>query len=391
MKWATLTVAILFFSAFFAPATSAEVYFLKDGTCISGTEPTPLDDTFLSLQTLKGQAEIDRGEILICRGDVELRECYKKTLAGLEPGNLREAGKLAWWCRRKGLYTEMFGLLDTIFAADPKNRDLLGFVNEMVTSIDFGSFQARASLTPDSARKLLLASAKTGPTLTRIGEEILAALPDPLLTPVLLKELKSRKKNVQAVSLRVLGLTRPESALEPLIGAALFDGSKGTRELSLNALALYDDSRIVHPFLAGLRLNRSQFRLNAIEGLSRLADARVSGALIAALAPQKRTGSSSGTRAHIYSGTQTAAVTGFDPEVATAAVAASPIVTILQDGVTLDIKVFGAAIYQTTTLERRKIGGLLKKLNGIDYGTDFALWKEWWDRNRTRMLAKKGS
>jgi|GEM_PF-3093059 len=366
-----------------------EVYCLNDGSCLSGSSPAPLDDTFLSLETLNGPVEIDRNEILLYRSDEELKELFEHAKSTVDENDLDGHNKLAWWCRRKGLYEEMFGLYDEILGRDPKNRGANRFIAEMAATIDYRGFTARLDDNPRSIRELFESTARDGATLARIGESILARAPEGILLPLLLERLSSRSERQSGTALEILKRTRPASAREALVTAALFNKSDTLRQQALDVLCLYDDDRILYPFIATLRVNARNYRLNAMRGLARLADPRASGALIANLAPSKSSAAGRGARAHIFVGTQRAAVTGFDPQVATSAAIAAPVISTLQEGVTLEVEVFGAVISTVRSDERRQIARLLRDLNGIDYGTDFLLWNEWWAQNKNKILGRE--
>ena len=159
----------------------AEVFFLRDGSCLAGSSPRPLDDHFIRIQTLEGIADFERSEILIHRSDMELKKLCKKMRAELTPGSSSEMAQLAWWCRTKGLYVEMFDLLDSALDVDAQDSAVKKFVDQMVKTIDYGAFRAlphRGELDP--ALELFRASAAAGPTLGRIGEGILSQLPEDL-------------------------------------------------------------------------------------------------------------------------------------------------------------------------------------------------------------------
>lgn len=370
----------------------AEVFFLRDGSCLAGSSPRPLDDHFIRIQTLEGIADFERSEILIHRSDMELKKLCKKMRAELTPGSSSEMAQLAWWCRTKGLYVEMFDLLDSALDVDAQDSAVKKFVDQMVKTIDYGAFRAlphRGELDP--ALELFRASAAAGPTLGRIGEGILSQLPEDLVVPLIVRHINSGKRADRLFALGVCRTMKPKKALEVLIKTALFDRSDEARSLALDAIAGYEERNIINPFVAALRLDSDRYRMNALDGLERFNDPRVSGVLIAGLATASSAasagGQKDGTRAHIFVGNQKAAVTGFDTQVASSAAIASPVISTLQEGVLLDVKIFGVAIYSYTKAERRRIGSVLATLNGVDYGTDVGLWKNWWDRNKKQILA----
>lgn len=389
---AALALALCVLAVLLSPNAQAEVFFLRDGSCVAGSSPKPIDDHFVRLQTLQGHVDIDRSEILIHRSDMELNTLFKNMRAELTPGSSSEMSQLAWWCRTKGLYSEMFDLLDRVAAIDPLDGSVEKFVGQMVGTIDYGAFRALSyQANPAEVRELLRASAKAGPTLARIGEGILSRVPEDVAAPVLVRQINSGKKDDRHAAMRVCRTMKPQSALEPLIRTALFDRSDEARGLALDALSAYNNRNIINPFVTALRLESNRYRMNALDGLERLNDQRVSGVLISGLAPVNSPASTGGikdgTRAHIFVGNQKAAVTGFDTQIAQSAAIANPVISTLQEGVVLDVKIFGVAIYNYSASERRRIGKVLTHLNGVDHGMDVNLWKEWWDRNKKKILA----
>lgn len=370
------------------PEAHGEVICLRDGNCIAGTSATPLDDLFLRLHTLEGARDVERADIILHRTDGQLRKMMKKARESMEPGDKKCMIQLAWWCRQKGLYEDMFEFYDSVLALDPDDGDVRAFVDEMAEVIDFGAFRGTRKAAPESVAGIFKASAGENPTLSRIGQAILLQLPDQALTPVLIAKMQSRNDDERELALRILSQKHPREALEPLVRSAIFHRDAETRALSVDALMQYEDRRIVNPFIAALRLKYRDYRLNAMEGLARLNDPRASGALIANLAPASGGSGGGATRAHVFVGTQHAAVTGFDTQIASSAAIAEPVVSTIQEGALLDVKVFGAVIYTVSKNERLRIGRLLKDINGIDYGTDYVLWKEWWDQNKSEILAQ---
>ena len=88
-------------------------------------------------------------------------------------------------------------------------------------------------------------------------------------------------------------------------------------------------------------------------------------------------------------GSQTSAVTDFDTQVASGAVIADPIVSVIQDGTLLDVNVLGTGSRGIRRDERKTIVHVLKTVTGVSYGDDYLLWKEWWNNNRQEILGAK--
>lgn len=383
-----LLISLLAFSA------SAEVYCLKDGSVQIGTAPRPHGSGFIRICTLEGPVDLCLDEIMRTQSERELKSMFNEIHTSLKSAGKTEKCRLAEWCRKKGLFTEMFELYDSILAEDPDFPPLSSFIDRMAQSIDFAGIHADLKPDPQLIAAMFKTCAGADPTLQRIGEKILAHFHPDLTTPLLLQFLSSSRTQERVEALRLIKIIRPDRALEPLIGNAIFNKREQQRKLALEALNQYEHDGIIYPFMRALRLNNRQYRMNALDGLSHLADPRASAALISNLAPStmpSNGGSDSGaTRAHIFVGTTTSAVTDFDPEVASAAVIAQPVVSTIQEGALLDVKVYGVVRYITLT-ERRAIARVLKDINGTDYGTDYVLWKEWWQNNRKRIAKKQAN
>jgi hypothetical protein len=77
----------------------------------------------------------------------------------------------------------------------------------------------------------------------------------------------------------------------------------------------------------------------------------------------------------------------FDVEVAQTAFIADPIVGIVQEGITLDVRVL-ATERVADILERRVIRRSLKKLTGVDLGDDPVAWMRWWKEHKSELTKK---
>jgi len=381
-----LLISLLAFSA------SAEVYCLKDGSIRIGSSTRPIGSDYIQIATLEGPVDICRTDILRVESQHELKSLFKELRASYRKAGNMELCRLAGWCRKKGLFEEMFELYDSVLSRDSEFPALSSFIDQMAQTIDYDGIHAFPNPNPAEIDKLFKSCSNADPTLQRIGETILSKLPQEVMTPLLLHFLSSTRTKDRIEALRLVKIIRPDKALEPLIGNAIFNKQEPQRTLALEALNQYDHDGIIFPFMRALRLNNRDYRMNAINGLSFLSDPRASAALISNLAPIGRPSSNStdsgATRAHIFVGKATTAVTDFDTEVASAAVIGQPVVSTILDGALLDVKVYGVTRYINSS-ERKAIAKVLKNLNGTDYGTDYVLWKEWWENNRKRIIKQR--
>ena len=66
---------------------------------------------------------------------------------------------------------------------------------------------------------------------------------------------------------------------------------------------------------------------------------------------------------------------------------ADPIVSVIQDGVLLDVNVLGVSPGRLIFKDERKvISNVLKNITGMNYGEDYLMWKQWWLNNREKIV-----
>ena len=110
----------------------------------------------------------------------ELKSYLEKARATAKPGDLEALKRLAWWCRQKGLFEEMFLFFDDVIAVEPEDEDVQTFIDEMAATIEFDAFRARSNHDPHSVLGLFRATAARGPTLARIGRSRVREFDAPL-------------------------------------------------------------------------------------------------------------------------------------------------------------------------------------------------------------------
>lgn len=246
-------------------------------------------------------------------------------------------------------------------------------------------------MTEKRGAALLQKTAGSPPALAKIGESILLGMAPEILTDVLIKSLKAPKEKVQIKAIDLLARLTPEKGIIPLIKICIYSRNNRVRESAQRALTGFEHEGIIYPFLKVLKSNTKTYRMNALSSLAMLKDPRTAGALIANLGPSRSVASrnSSARSAHIYVGNITSAVTDFDAEVATSAAIANPKVSLIQDGVLLDVTMLGTSSRPLRSISERRITArTLKSITGMDYGNDYLLWKEWWKNNRGKILKK---
>lgn len=377
-----ITPFILLVYTIHAPA---EVYNMHDGSVQVGHRISPLQSPVVHLETLTGIVVFPSDKVESIEDRDSLLTAYRKLSSHLNLDKVRCLTTLARWCRDKGLYEKMFELYDRVGAMEPDNPELKAFIYEMSNSMQYQWLDVKQLPDEKQGYALLLKIAKSKPTMKRIGEELVLSMPPEISANFILKGLKHSLPRVKLESIRILSIQIPDEAIEPLIAVALFDRKEETRKAAVDALKKYEHDGIIYPFLRALKTNVKAYRFNAINALAEFNDLRATGALIANLA--RGTSSPGSHRGYVYSGSQTSAVTDFDTEVAQSAVIANPIVSIIQDGVLLDVNVLGVSPGRIILKEeRRRIADTLERITGMNYGEDYLMWKQWWLNNREKIV-----
>ena len=302
---------------------------------------------------------------------------------------------LSNWCRQKGLYDEMFGFFDRLAEIDDEHPVFRKFVGEMATVIDYRGYRAGIPLDGGKLDELLNRMSRSGPTLRAVGGELIRRQPRNAACEALVKALESKQEPLNLVAIELAARLTDEATLEPLIGCALLSTRPTVREAARSALNRFEHDGIIYPFLRALRSKNDGLREHALMGLAGLADLRTAGSLISHLgALSDGSASSASRRAHTFNGSQHAVVNGFDAQVANSAAIAKPIISVVQEGVVLDVNLLGTSPGRIDRRrapahgreERRLTAKVLKTVTGQDYGEDVVLWLEWWKNNKARIL-----
>ncbi|MHC4924034.1 MAG: hypothetical protein ACYTG4_08140 [Planctomycetota bacterium] len=92
-------------------------------------------------------------------------------------------------------------------------------------------------------------------------------------------------------------------------------------------------------------------------------------------------------RANIQVLNQVSYIQDFDVEIAQLAQIGDPIIGLLQEGVVLDVKVFGAQ-GTDTIIEKRAYTDSLQRLTGQNFGDNAQAWAKWWVDEGREAFAK---
>lgn len=159
----------------------------------------------------------------------------------------------------------------------------------------------------------------------------------------------------------------------PLLTASLEDKQPAVRQAAASALQTLQPERSLGLWTLALWRERNDAtRQHAAAHLGAFgsSDHSVAKALIHALASS---GNSGAPRSYVFFGKQIAYISDYDVEVASGAVIADPIVSVLTEGTTLQIRVI------STQLAGR-ISSSLKQLTGQDFGTNREAWMRWYEK-----------
>jgi hypothetical protein len=356
----------------------ADYFVLRDGTTFAG--PVSAEGRTIDVQTLDGLVSIEPSEVTMRESAATLRTMLRPLNATAHDRGGSAIAQLVLWCRDKGLFAEMLDLADDVLAVDPKEARTTSLVQ------DVGERQGLPALllaAGDDAIGTLRAACDKGPARRLLARAWIARMPDDAEQATLIALLKDHRATVRGLAASMLRDSRPEKALEPLIGASLFDPNRDVRHEALDAVVAYQNPGAAAPYARLLANERESVRLAAIEALQALANPKAAGALISTMAPSSGGGTS---RGYVSVGTQTTYVRDYDVEVAQGAVIAKPVIGVIQDGAVLDVKVIGSFASRSLA-EREATHRALVSLTRRDYGFDYDRWQTWWLANRTQLSA----
>jgi HEAT repeat protein len=183
-------------------------------------------------------------------------------------------------------------------------------------------------------------------------------------------------------AVEILATHDAKAAIRPLIRASITDPSEVVRHAAVAAVGAYKLPGVLAPYATALGSLRMNVRNNAAAAIGNLGSIGGIGILIR---HWEQIGGGS-SRAHVYHGNQLSFIQDFDVEVAQTAFIADPMIGTLQDGSVLEVKVMGTE-RRFTTVERQIIRGSLKKLSGVDMGSDVKAWVSWAARNGSHRSA----
>jgi hypothetical protein len=165
-----------------------------------------------------------------------------------------------------------------------------------------------------------------------------------------------------------------EGAVRSLLRAVVHDPDAGVRTAAADALKVVGIAETVQPLVRALGSNEPRIRIHAADALGRIGNPLA----VRHLVQRVHWVAGSSNRANIQVLNQVSYIRDFDVEIAQLAQIGDPIVGLVQDGVVLDFKVFGAEGWETR-IERIAYDAALERLTGKTFGGDGAQWAKWWE------------
>lgn len=164
-----------------------------------------------------------------------------------------------------------------------------------------------------------------------------------------------------------------KDTLPALYKRAIFDADEAIRKAAAEAIKSVDAEGKLGPFVRALNSPFTRVRTHAANAMEVLADGDAVGALIR----RYQVVGGSGQRVYISNVTQISFVQDFDVEVAQTSFIADPVIGVIQEGLTLDIRVL-STVGEIEVYERPALASALSSLTGKDLGDNPKAWGEWY-------------
>jgi hypothetical protein len=362
---------------------SAEVVHLRDGTTLVGAVVDADPTLDLVVRTSTRDVDVARDDVVMLESRATLEKAFDglRRAIDVEREPLTAAPLLAW-ALRKGLDDKAIELADAAAAAAASLEPPVDF--ELPTEffdLPLADVRSVDVLDETSAWRLLsLAGGKKRATAQLANARLRETILRSDVTPILLRGLRDVTPKVRAASLELLAFTTPKGTIEPVIERMLFDRDADVRKVAVETVKAYREDGVIYPLVRALRQDDPRLRTAALDALEDLRDPRAVGTLIANL---KRASTNAGvTRNNVSFTKQVSYVSDFDTEIAQAAVIAQPIVSVLQEGIVLDVAVAGVSGRGIGVKERARTIRVLGMLTGQDFGEDVTRWDAWYQSPR---------
>ncbi len=287
---------------------------------------------------------------------------------------------VARWCLAQGLLDPFVAELDGVLARDPERADARALIAAAPLKLTLPAPAERST-----GARLILFGARAKPAYRELAAARFATLPADDAAADLDRAFRSPSASVRAFAAFAARRRDPASQATALVRRAVLDPSEPVRFEAARALRDAQDETLARRVEAALASGDARVRTNAAESLGAMGYRSSVPALMANVAapPPPFAGGSdapTGTRAHIYVGSQVAYVRDFDPQIAQGASIQKPIVGAVEDATVLDVRVGGTST-QTVQVELSTLCRALAELTGEKLPETSAAWLEWWKKH----------
>jgi hypothetical protein len=278
---------------------------------------------------------------------------------------------------KEGLTDEMFQALDLALAANA-DREKVDAV--LAPAADKELSNLTGSRRATRCQEILKsAGAKPSASRTMFASRALSTLTPEELTRELGYALSSPSPTTRKLAVEIWGASAPAAKWDTLYKRSLVDGSPEVRDTASKALAKNVNDSMLNKFARGLGEKSPTIRVRSAEALGNLGQLASVPALVKHLHMLQAAGTSYAPRAFFSSEVQQAYVSDYNVEVAQASAIAEPVVSTLQSGAVLDVRVLGADFERVVTLEKQAAHDALVKIAGADLGNDPKAWARWYN------------
>ncbi len=191
------------------------------------------------------------------------------------------------------------------------------------------------------------------------------------------------RPDVRMRAVKGLETLNDEHALPALYKRAVFDTEEEIRKAAAHAVKSTEAEGKIGPFVRALNSPFTRVRTHAIQALEVLGDEGAVGPLVA----RYQLVGGSGQSVYITTVNQISYIQDFDVEVAQTSFIADPVIGVIQDGLTLNVRVL-ATVGEIEVYERPALSSALSSLTGKNLGDSPRAWAAWY-RDHRRMERKQ--
>lgn len=319
-------------------------------------------------------------------------EAFKKEVARMlaeadssDSVRLLQIGRVALGA---GLRDEAFTAFDRAIAANLEAARL----DEVLQPLAADEMSAlKGSVLSVRAQQHFAAFAKHAQSPSRLAYARLAlrAMPRQELLVEIDHAIVAPDARTRAAATEILGSFQTDRSPEPLVRRAYLDRDPGVRRIAAAALASRNDAKITNRFMNALIEPSFVVRLHSIEALGEFRKLETVPALLKRWNQLLQAGAGAyAPQAYFFAGDQQAYVSGYNVEVAQASAIAEPVVSTLQSGVVLDVRILSTSIERQMTIEKQTIQNALAKIAGSDLGNNPAAWSKWYQTKAAPVPTK---